>query len=39
MQQAGMREQRLRRFRVRPDSGRLRRKSVDPFLERLDGVR
>ena len=34
-----MREQRPCRFRVRPDSGRLRRKPVDPFLERLDGVR
>ena len=30
-----MREQRLCCFRVRPDSGRLRRKSVDSFLERL----
>ena len=34
-----MREQRLRRLRVRPDGGRLRRKPVDPLLERLDGVR
>ena len=34
-----MREQRPCRFRVRPDGGRLRRKPVDPFLERLDGVR
>ena len=39
LQQAGMREQRLCRFRVRSDSGRLRRKSVDSFLQRLDGVR
>ena len=39
MQQAGMREQRLCCLGVRSDRGRLRRKPVDPFLQRLDGVR
>ena len=39
MQQTGMREQRLCCLGVRSGSGRLRRKPVDPFLERLDGVR
>jgi hypothetical protein len=39
MQQTGVRDQRLRRFRIRADGGRLRRKFSDPVLERLRGDR
>ena len=39
MQQTGMREQRLCCLGVRSDRGRLRRKPVDPLLQRLDGIR
>ena len=39
VQQAGVREQRLRCLRVRPGGGHLRREAVDPLLQRLDRLR